>query len=63
MSLRVNGYDDDQVLGNLRYLFRSPIMRGYWRAAGLARTSLEPGGSEEAFARRIDELCSEYEAA
>jgi uncharacterized membrane protein len=61
-SLRVNGYNDEEVLGSLRYLFRSPIMRGYWRAAALARTSLEPGGSEETFARRVDELCSDYEA-
>jgi hypothetical protein len=61
-SLRVSGYSDEQVLESLRYLFRSPIMRGYWRAAALARTSLEQGSPEETFARRVDELCRDYEA-
>jgi len=60
-SLRMNGYSDEQVLANMRYLFTSQLMREYWAAGARARKSLVPGSSEFDFARRIDELCGEYD--
>jgi hypothetical protein len=63
MSLRVGGYTDDEIMRSVGYLFRSPIMRDYWRAAAPSRAAaLEPDSAEEIFARRLDELCSIYEA-
>ena len=61
-SLTVGNYTDEQVISSLRYLFTSPLMRDYWRAADYARTSLEPGSAEFAFAQKVDEVCREYEA-
>jgi hypothetical protein len=61
-SLRMNGYSEVMVLESLRYLFQSPIMREYWRAAANARVPLEPGSPEDQFARKVDELCRVYEA-
>jgi len=61
-SLHVGSYSDEQVIASLRYLFTSPLMRGYWRAAEFARTSLKPSTPEYEFALRVDEVCREYEA-
>jgi hypothetical protein len=61
-SLHVGNHSDEQVIASLRYLFTSPLMRGYWRAAEFARTSLKPGTPEYDFALRVDEVCREYEA-
>lgn len=54
-------YNDEQITASLRYLFTSPHMRGYWRAAAFARTTLPPGSQEWAFATRIDEVCREFD--
>ncbi|MEU4690662.1 DUF6082 family protein [Actinoplanes sp. NPDC023714] len=62
-SLNLNKATDDEVLGSMRYLFTSSIMRKYWAAAERGRTSLEPGSSEHAFARKLDEICRDYETA
>jgi hypothetical protein len=61
-SLRLGEYSREQVLGSLRYLFTSPLMRSYWSAAACARTSLEPGTAEFEFAQQVDLVCREYEA-
>ena len=55
------GYSDEQINANLRYLFTSPLMRGYWRAAAFARTTLPAGTKEWAFAQQIDEVCREFD--
>lgn len=62
-SLRLDKATDEQVLGSMRYLFTSPLMRRYWTAAKRARTSLEPGSPEHLFAKKLDELCRDYETA
>lgn len=62
-SLKLNKATDEQVLGSMRYLFASSIMRKYWAAAERARTSLEPGSPEHAFARKLDEIYRDYETA
>lgn len=55
-------YTDEQIMANLRYLFTSPIMRGYWRAAEFGRSRTLPRGSAEfMFAQKIDEVCREFE--
>jgi hypothetical protein len=61
-SMQVDGYNDEQVLAALRYLFTSPLMRGYWQAAARARESLVPGSAEFTFSRRVDDLCREFDA-
>jgi len=55
-------YTDDQIATSLRYLFTSPIMRDYWRAAAFARTSLLAGSRESALAQKIDDVCREFDA-
>lgn len=62
-SLKLNRATDEEVLGSMRYLFTSPLMRKYWVAAERARTSLEPGSPEFLFAKKLDEVCRDYEAA
>lgn len=62
-SLKLNKATDEQVLGSMRYLFTSPLMRKYWAAAERARTSLEPGSPEHQFAKKLDELCRDYDTA
>jgi hypothetical protein len=54
-------YTDEQIMASLRYLFTSPTMRGYWRAAAFARTTLPAGSAEYGFAQKIDEVCREFE--
>lgn len=60
--MRVGGRGDDGVVGNMRYLFTSQIMRNYWKAAARARASLIPGSEEYVLAQKVDELWHEYEA-
>jgi hypothetical protein len=55
-------YSDEQITASLRYLFTSPHMRGYWRAAAFARTTLPAGSRELALTQQIDEICREFEA-
>ena len=62
-SLKLGEATDEQVLASMHYLFTNSIMRGYWAAAREARTSLEPGSLEHAFATRVDEICRNYEKA
>ena len=61
-ALQVSRYSSEQVLGSLRYLFTSPLMRSYWSAGAYGRTSLEPGTAEFLFAQQVDLVCREYEA-
>ncbi|GAA4442369.1 DUF6082 family protein [Phytohabitans houttuyneae] len=59
----ISVYSDDEVRGALRYVFRSPLMRDFWKTTARARNSvLVPGGSEFMFARLAGEICDEYEA-
>lgn len=62
-SLKLNRATDEEVLGSMRYLFTSSLMRSYWVAAERARSSLEPGSPEHAFAKKLNDLCRDYEAA
>jgi hypothetical protein len=62
-SLRLSKATDEEVLGSMRYLFTSSIIREYWVAAERARTSLEPGSPEHTFTKKLDALCRDYEAA
>ncbi|MGK5681645.1 DUF6082 family protein [Actinoplanes sp. URMC 104] len=62
-SLKLNRATDEEVLGSMRYLFTSRHIRSYWVAAERARSSLEPGSPEYAFAKKLDELCRDYETA
>ena len=61
-SLRAGGKSDQEVAANLRYLFSSPLMREYWKAAATGRKVLPPGSPEMLVARTADEICQEYEA-
>jgi len=46
-----------EVLGSLRYLFTSPLMREYWAAAERGRSFLEPGSPEQLLTSKVDEIC------
>jgi len=60
-SLQLGNYSDNEVTSTLRYLFTSPLMRGYWHAAAQARRSLSPGSAEYMFTQRVDAICREYD--
>lgn len=62
-TLQLEKATDAEVLGSMRYLFTSPLMRQYWGAAERGRTSLAPGSPEQLFAKKLDELCRDYESA
>jgi hypothetical protein len=62
-ALQINKATDEQVLGSMRYLFTSHLMRLYWNSGQRGRTSLQPGSAEHVFAARLDEICRDYEAA
>lgn len=62
-SLQLGDYSDDEIVANLRYLFASPLMRDYWRAAEYARAPLVPGSDEYIFAQRVDRVCREHEVS
>lgn len=51
--MRVGGHGDEDVLGTMRYLFTSPIIRDYWKAAARARASLIPGSEEYLLAQSL----------
>jgi|SRR4051794_4677469 hypothetical protein len=61
-AMQEGDYTEEQVLSALRYLFTSPLMRGYWHASRFARTSLTAGSEEFVFAQKVDEICREFEA-
>jgi hypothetical protein len=61
LSLRISDYSDEEVQNRLRYMFTSPLMREYWRAASRARMSLVPGTPEFDFAEAANRICGEYE--
>jgi hypothetical protein len=61
-SLQLGNYSDEEAISTLRYLFTSPLMRGYWHAATQARRSLSPGSAEYRFAQKVDEICRERDA-
>lgn len=61
LGLRISDYSDEEVQNRLRYMFTSPLMREYWRAAAKARMSLVPGTPEADFAEAADRICGEYE--
>ncbi|NMO56254.1 hypothetical protein HH310_34390 [Actinoplanes sp. TBRC 11911] len=60
-SLKLNKASDEDVVASMRYLFTSPIMRGYWTAGKHIRASLNPGGPEYLFAAKLDNICAEYD--
>jgi Family of unknown function (DUF6082) len=62
LAMQDGNYTEEQVLSALRYLFTSPLMRGYWHASQFARTSLVRGSNEFRFAAKVDEICREFEA-
>jgi hypothetical protein len=62
LCLRTGDYSEEQVERNLRYLFRSSLIRMYWRAAATGRRYLVAGTEEHSFSRLADEICQEYEA-
>lgn len=62
-TLRLDKATDEEVLGSMRYLFTSPLMRQYWTAAAQGRTSLAPGSPEHVFTKKLDELCRDYDTA
>jgi hypothetical protein len=61
-SMHIEDYTDEEALATLRYLFASPLMRDYWRAAEHARTSVSQGSDEYIFAQKVDQVCREHEA-
>jgi hypothetical protein len=61
LGLRISDYSEEEVQNRLRYMFTSPLMREYWRAASRARMSLVPGTQEYLFAEAADRICNEYE--
>src|SRR5439155_11129773 len=63
LCLQIGDYTDDEVQFHLRYLFSSPVIRGYWNAAQHSRRALVPQTHEGQFAQLADEICREYEAA
>jgi len=60
--MTIGGHSPDDVVATMRYLFTSPIMRDYWRAAAHARSSLVPETAEHNLAQRVDEIWRDYEA-
>jgi hypothetical protein len=60
-SLRTGGKSDEEVIANLRLLFSSPLMRGYWKAAAKGRKVLPPDSPEMLVAQTADAICQEYE--
>ncbi|MCA2216139.1 DUF6082 family protein [Jidongwangia harbinensis] len=61
-ALQDGNYSDEQVTASLRYLFTSPLMRSYWRAAEFGRESLPADSPEYAFSQKVDAACREFEA-
>ena len=61
-SLNMGNYTDDEAVAALRYLFTSPVIRDYWKAAEKSRKSLAPGTAEFNFAKKADLICHEYQA-
>jgi multisubunit Na+/H+ antiporter MnhC subunit len=60
--LRSGAYTEAEMQGNLRYLFRNPLIREYWRISAESRsTVLVPDTAEFAWNRIADEICIEYE--
>jgi uncharacterized membrane protein len=62
LSLRIGDYTEARIQNELRYLFMSPLMRDYWRAATMARAWQAPATPEYHFAQVADGICREYEA-
>jgi hypothetical protein len=56
-------YGTERGMNSSFTLFTSPLMRQYWAAAERGRTSLEPGSPEQLFAKKLDDLCRDYETA
>jgi uncharacterized membrane protein len=60
--MEIGGRSELEMIDNMRYLFTSPIMRDYWKAAERARATLVPGTREYDLARKVDDLWHQYEA-
>jgi Family of unknown function (DUF6082) len=60
--MKIVGHSDEDVLDAMRYLFTSPVIRDYWKAAARARSSLLPGTEEHLLAQKVDLLWRDYEA-
>ncbi|BCB86360.1 hypothetical protein Psuf_036730 [Phytohabitans suffuscus] len=61
LGMWMGDHTDEQLHRRLRYIFTSPLMREYWRAASSARASLVPGTDEYRVAAAADLICAEYE--
>jgi hypothetical protein len=61
-AMQHGDYTEEEILAALRYLFTSPVMRGYWRAAAFGRKYFPGDSPEFAFAQNVDEVCREFEA-
>lgn len=62
MHLQVRGEPDEVVRRQLRHLFRSPVMRAYWRLSAAERAAVLPAAGEETRVARIgDEVCAELD--
>lgn len=61
LYMSVGSYPPERIEANLRYLFTSPAMREYWRAATFARSFVTDGTMEADLNRLADGICAEYE--
>ena len=61
VALELGGYTDEHAKSALRRLFKSPLMRDYWRNSAEPRaTTLVAGTPEWRFAQIADSVYSEY---
>ena len=64
LMLRSGEYTKAEMRENLRYLFRSPLIREYWQVtAGSRNRILVPATDEYDWNRMADEICREHEIA
>jgi uncharacterized membrane protein len=63
LKVQISDFTDEEVESHLKYLFRSPIIREYWRETRGPRASLLIRGSAESrFNQMADDIWQEYEA-
>jgi hypothetical protein len=62
LALELGQFDEEAISVILRWLFRNPIMREYWKAGAEPRAaSLIPGSKEWQLAQLTDAICGEYD--
>jgi hypothetical protein len=63
LQVRVGDIGPAQMQTSLRYLFKNPIMRRYWKDTADSRSGiLVPGTPEYVFDHEADKICREYDA-